>query len=251
MKDSVYQTGERISPEADHNSYIEQLSIYNFFCNQINQTKHEVFSLVDCASGTGYGLEYLISKTKLKKENSVGIDISEEAVSFSKNKYPDLNYEVGDILDIKQKNIDIFTCNQTLEHFYKEDQVKVIESIYNTLSKNGVAMIGVPNKPVYQKFDPNNKFHLNELDFENFKKTIETKKWSSVEYFLQLTPSYQESALRKNKIVKFTLSLLPVKVIYFLANILNPKINISDLIINSFKESDLVNAKCLIAICKK
>ncbi len=247
----VDKTGERISPEADHNSYIEQLSIYNFFTNEIKKYKHDDFKLLDCASGTGYGLDYLISNTNLQPQNCIGIDISEEAVEFSRNRYEKLNYEVGDLLGLKNKDLDIFTCNQTLEHFYEEDQFRVIKSIYNSLKNGGTAMIGVPNKPIYQKFDPNNKFHLNELDLEALKKIIKSCDWSISHFYFQQIPEYQESKIRKNKFVKFILSALPVFLLYILSNLLNPKIKIENLKIFDEKDGDINKAKYLIVVCRK
>jgi ubiquinone/menaquinone biosynthesis C-methylase UbiE len=251
-------TGERISEYSDKNSFIEQLSIYHFFLKQINLINPKLSNseIMDCACGTGYGIDFFYDN--LDKSNKLtGVDIDVETIEICKDKYKnkEINFIVGSILDeklVQENSIYLYLCNQTLEHFYKEDQLKVVENQYKLIKKGGYLMLCVPNKPVYQKFDPSNPYHLNELDFENFEKIITSQKWQTVNFFGQKTPIYQQgNGLRSNFFIKKILSTLPVFIKTILSNIFNPKLKTEDLDILEYQKSEDQNIKLLIAICKK
>src|SRR5436309_13222977 len=107
-------TGERYVPgmEGAEIGY-EHLHRYAFATQFVRNKR-----VLDLASGEGYGSN-LIAKTA---KQVVGIDIDEQAVRHTKNKYflPHLDFKVGSILDVPNAGNGLFddiVCFEALEPF--------------------------------------------------------------------------------------------------------------------------------------
>ena len=76
-----------------------------------------------------------------------GIDISPSTVEFCKKL--DLSCELVDDTEFwlknHQKQFDIITCLDVLEHIPKERLIQFVEAIRNSLNKDGLAIFQVPN----------------------------------------------------------------------------------------------------------
>ncbi|MCB0460439.1 MAG: class I SAM-dependent methyltransferase [Flavobacteriaceae bacterium] len=64
----------------------------------INKVLNKSISLLDFGCGTSHLFDYIINK-KLNQIKYSGLDISDKFINFSKNKYPETPFYLGDILD--------------------------------------------------------------------------------------------------------------------------------------------------------
>lgn len=252
--EKILSSGERISEDLDYNSFVEQRASYSFEISRMLEYNKDFVNklIVDCASGEGYGTEMI--KNRIPDSKVVGVDINEEAVSYSKQKYPKIDFSVGSILELEKivKNFDYLISNQTLEHLNSDDQVKAINTIYSCLNPKGHFIIAVPNKPVYEIYSPNNIFHLNELDYNSLNILIKTQNWSKVEVFGQHLANYQKnSPFRKTKLFSYLLKLIPIRLLKILKGKFVPSISEEEIIIEEYKKVNDKSYKILIAFCYK
>ena len=95
----------------------------------------------------GVGRGEMLSCMKKWGHNYHGIDISPSTVNFCKKL--DLSCELVDDtefwLNNHQKQFDIITCLDVLEHIPKEHLINFLKSIRNSLNKDGIAIFQVPN----------------------------------------------------------------------------------------------------------
>lgn len=161
-------TGERFIPGQAGQIELEHLNRYYFVIKQVD-LKDKV--VLDIASGEGYGSDLLAQHSKFV----YGVDISSEAVEYSKNKYKreNLTYLQGsaDAIPIQDKTIDVLVSFETIEHHDKH--LEMMYEIKRVLKKDGVLIISSPDKLNYSDI-PNykNKFHVKELYYEDFKSFI-------------------------------------------------------------------------------
>ena len=95
----------------------------------------------------GVGRGEMLSCMKIWGHNYYGIDISHSTVKFCK-KLNLLCEHVNDTefwLKNHQKEFDIITCLDVLEHIPKEHLINFLKSIRNSLNKDGIAIFQVPN----------------------------------------------------------------------------------------------------------
>lgn len=251
----MLKSGERISEEFDYNSYIEQKSTYTFEVSKILEYSSDFKdkTLIDCASGEGYGSDLI--KRKISDLDVYGVDIDSLTIDHSSQKYKNIFFSTGSILDLEnifKNKFDFFISNQTFEHLSSLDQKKALGTVYKLLNKNGLFAIAVPNKPVYEIYSPNNPYHLNELDIINFKELLETQNWSKIQIYGQELPNYQKTSMfRKSRGLAYLLNFIPKPMIRILQRLLVPKITQEDVVVEIFDESKLKNYKILIALCYK
>jgi len=121
---------------------------------------------LDDGCGSGYGTHYL-AENGIK--SITGIDISKEAIEFSKKNFETTNchYEQMDSLELKFKDasFDAVISFDVLEHISKEKQQKFISEIARVIDDKGIAIIGCPNATVSVDDNP---FHLHELSKMEF-----------------------------------------------------------------------------------
>ena len=95
----------------------------------------------------GVGRGEMLSCMKKWGHKYHGIDISPSTVNFCKKL--DLSCELVDDtefwLNNHQKQFDIITCLDVLEHIPKEHLINFLKSIRNSLNKDGIAIFQVPN----------------------------------------------------------------------------------------------------------
>jgi ubiquinone/menaquinone biosynthesis C-methylase UbiE len=259
MKSKTANTGERTAENADRNSYTEQLATYHFFTEYLKSLRLPKNSLiVDCACGTGYGL-FHISSSMGSHFRYVGIDIDAPTVAECNSNYSNVHtkFVCGSILDsqvLAAASVAAYCSSQTIEHFYADNQKVVLQLQYRALSNQGVLLACVPNKPVYERFDPHNRFHLNELNYASFAALVDSQPWSKIQFFGQLTPEYQRGSgggLRSNRALKALLALLPSRVVFMLANLINPRVTPDEIKIEPYVSERDLDYKMLIAIATK
>lgn len=98
------------------------------------------FNFLDMASARGHFVQW----AKLKSQNTVWCIESDEYMTVSYQKDPNIELFIGDFndLDITSSFDFIYSCH-TLEHF--RDPVKYLEFVFNHLNTNGYFYLNVPN----------------------------------------------------------------------------------------------------------
>lgn len=172
-------TGERMIPEHEKGKrvYLEHIARYNFAQQFIKSKK-----VLDAGSGSGYGSNNLAENGA---KSVLGLDISEEAVNYSRGKYKrdNLSYQVQDLskLDFEKGDFDTVISFELIEHLKKEDQEKFISAVAKILDQKGVFIISTPNVRVYPK---GNHFHIHEMTEREFL-TLLSNNFKNVKVFYQ------------------------------------------------------------------
>lgn len=161
-------TGERVvEGNTPTRIWLDHVERYKCACRYVNEK-----IVLDISCGTGYGSKILREAGAIK---IVGIDVSEEAVDFARNKYrmDGLEFRVGNILDIDslENYFDVITCFETIEHI--ENQKKTFTELRKVLKSEGLLIISSPNRKLTSpsKFisdHPNNPYHTKEYSTEEF-----------------------------------------------------------------------------------
>lgn len=153
-------TGERFIPQCMEGQIsVEHFSRYLFVSNYINLCGKTV---LDIASGSGYGSSILAQKAK----QVIGVDISQEAVDYANAHYANnnLTFQKGDCyqIPVSDKSIDLLVSFETIEHI--EFHETFFSEIKRVLRPDGILVISSPNKRLYTDV-PNriNPYHVKEL----------------------------------------------------------------------------------------
>jgi len=177
VKKQLPWTGERLVTQVnDHVGTIEHLHRYAFAMEYV---KNKV--ILDIASGEGYGSNLLAQvATKV-----IGVDISEEAVSFASQKYvrTNLEFKVGsaDLIPLPDNCVDVVVSFETLEHHEKHEEM--MQEVKRVLKPDGLMIISTPDKSIYHRRDPDNVYHVKELYVSEFESLI--KKYFKKSSFLE------------------------------------------------------------------
>ena len=130
-------------------------------------------SVLDIASGEGYGSSFLANKA----QKVVGVDISAETVAWAKKTYPlkNLKFLEGSCekIPLSGKNVfDVIVSFETIEHIGGTEQVLFLKEIKRLLKPDGILIISTPNKSLYSDRDNyKNEFHIKEFyrgEYEKF-----------------------------------------------------------------------------------
>ena len=161
-------TGERAVEELTPNRiWLDHVARYEFAVNYVKNK-----NTLDIACGTGFGSKIL--KNNGAKE-VIGIDLSEDAVNFAKEKYisDGIQFYVGDIINIElpDKYFDAIVSFETIEHV--SNQIEALCELKRVLKPNGLLIISSPNRRLTSpgkslRDPPNNAFHKLEYTFKEF-----------------------------------------------------------------------------------
>jgi 2-polyprenyl-3-methyl-5-hydroxy-6-metoxy-1,4-benzoquinol methylase len=191
-------TGERMIPEFNNEDeiYLEHISRYMFASKFI---KNKI--VLDIACGSGYGTNYLLENGA---ERVFGIDISEETISYCKERYKKDNIEFiqGDVAEIRMANnsVDAIVSFETIEHVDENSQLQFLREIKRVLKSDGILIISTPNEKV---FPDKNSFHINELTKDEFCGLLKNNFKHSRLFFqddLETSIIYPEGVLNLNEI---------------------------------------------------
>ncbi len=153
----------------------EQIARMIFFAEKTNLHGK---SILDLGCGTGYNVEYAVSK--LGAKTGMGVDIAESVIAFAKKKYPTHKYLVADLrdptLDLGLESWDHVICCEVFEHVQMPSVL--LDTLSKHLCKDGVGFISTPNKPVFSlgyEPSPKNKTHIKEYCLDEFREMLEAK----------------------------------------------------------------------------
>ncbi len=116
-------------------------------------------NVIDAASGEGYGLGLAAATAT----TSLGIDVSEEAVTHSITRYPHGTFEVEDVCEHDYSQHDLVLSFETIEHL--SDPIKFLNALS---SCPGRIVISTPNRKTHSPGNasssdkPYNQYHTTE-----------------------------------------------------------------------------------------
>ena len=157
-------TGERFVP-----GHIDDIALEHYHRYYLAAQFVAGKRVLDIASGEGYGSNILAQQAC----TVTGVDISVEAVTWASKEYAattNLNFLEGSAtaIPLPDNSVDVTVSFETLEHL--TEQETMLKELKRVLTPEGLLLISTPNITVYREHDPNNHFHLRELnkaDFEN------------------------------------------------------------------------------------
>ena len=158
---------ERMVPEFHEGNmiYAEHIARYEAAAELV-----EGKEVLDIASGSGYGTAVLGGRAK----RVVGVDISQEAIEYSKEKYPRKNVEylVGSATEIplKDASMDVVVSFETIEHV--DEPEKFLSEVRRVLKSDGLLVISTPNK---EEFAEGNHFHVHEYTLEELQDSLKKR----------------------------------------------------------------------------
>lgn len=143
-------------------------------------------TVLDYGCGTGYGSAILAKTAKAV----LGIDISQEAISYAKMHYKGLQFHVMDAMKtpIKNASFDAVVCFEMIEHVQNAE--KALLEIWRILAPGGILIISCPNITknfLIKRQQKSWKWHLGFFDYAGFLKLISSR-------FEVLGQYYQERA---------------------------------------------------------
>lgn len=134
----------------------------------LENSKKDNFSVLDVGCGTGRHITFIKDVLKNKKNKFYGIDYSQSCIDFAKSQYG--SYGVifkrhnGKILPFKENTFDYIVSSHVLEHIPKGEELIYFSEISRILKKDGMAIIGTPNRKYCQ-----NLFHKNPGDIKKYR----------------------------------------------------------------------------------
>jgi SAM-dependent methyltransferase len=150
---------ERIDPTSAHpvvwGDHIHRYQWAQAFCTG---------TVLDLASGSGYGSEALLSNNQVK--NYVGLDLSLEALSTAQALFAggDVRFVQADggAIPLATETIDVAVSFETLEHIHKPELL--VDELARVLKPNGLLIGSVPSSELEElsgKIYGPNPFHVN------------------------------------------------------------------------------------------
>jgi SAM-dependent methyltransferase len=122
--------------------------------------------VLDGACGVGYGTAFLARKAA----RVVGVDRSEEAIAYARERYeaPNVEFVVGDLLALEygEATFDVVCAFETIEHL--DDRDRYLDEVRRVLRRDGVYVASTPQTGRTTE-TPANPFHCVEYargDFE-------------------------------------------------------------------------------------
>ena len=144
------------------------LSHYKFAAKLIGDEKYVLE--IGCSEGFG---TVLLGETAKKV---VGIDFDKKAISEAKKSFSSVKIEfrAADFLSKKIDAFDALVAFDVIEHIYPENAKKFFESVCKNLKKQGICIIGTPNKTAEQYASKTSRIsHVNLYTWDRLRDTLE------------------------------------------------------------------------------
>jgi 2-polyprenyl-3-methyl-5-hydroxy-6-metoxy-1,4-benzoquinol methylase len=161
-------TGERVDPGAypPGETLQQHAARYVFAARYCKGSQ-----VLDVASGLGYGTDYL----RTQGAKAVGLEINEQAVQWSRQRYPLSTYAQGSAERMPSdwsEAYDVVVSFETIEHLERPDDF--LQEVFRCLRPGGLFLCSTPNKSLYL-FEGHNRFHTKEFYCGEFLKFIGTR----------------------------------------------------------------------------
>lgn len=182
MKNNILEDdGERMVPEFHKGTvlYAEHMTRY-LAAKQLVKG----LTVLDIASGSGYGTKILSSSAK----TVYGVDVDEGAIKYANSNYSAKNivYKLGDGINIPldDNSVDVVITFETIEHI--ENYSHFVKEVKRVLKPNGIAVVSTPNE---LEFTEGNHFHLHEFEHDELKNLLH-KDFTNIDAYYQATWVY-------------------------------------------------------------
>jgi len=170
----------------------EHLARYEFALQYLGDKK-----VLDLGCGSGYGVDLIASKAS----EVIGVDISDEAISYSRQHYKkeNIKFFVGDAANLhffRDEEFDAVVSFEVIEHI--TTYLKFLKEIRRVLKNDGILIISTPNKKYHSPGSekPRNIFHVIEFELDGFKKLL-TEYFGDVVIYGQYYPSRIKELVKK------------------------------------------------------
>ncbi|WP_246942729.1 class I SAM-dependent methyltransferase [Bacillus pinisoli] len=144
--------GERIYPKAFNEAAPDHKERYQLALNYIKNGD----SILDVATGVGYGAYYMSVNTAC--ERVVGVDINDHALEWAKKYFSSekVTFIREDLLtnfsiNLPVEKFDVITCFETIEHINQD--MEFINRLFSLLKPGGILLISSPNEDVIPCLD--------------------------------------------------------------------------------------------------
>jgi 2-polyprenyl-3-methyl-5-hydroxy-6-metoxy-1,4-benzoquinol methylase len=146
-------TLRRIERELATRRHIERYTMLRQWCHGV---------VIDCACGCGYGTNLISKNPDVSK--AIGIDVSEEAISWANENFKEDNIEFicANMFNLQKLSADVLVSIETIEHIKKTD--KYISALHK-ISANEL-ILSYPTK----KSTHYNRFHYYDFKYEEIEK---------------------------------------------------------------------------------
>jgi 2-polyprenyl-3-methyl-5-hydroxy-6-metoxy-1,4-benzoquinol methylase len=168
--------GERNDVTRSPDEKEKMVHLYRY--QNVQETIKSNQRILDVGCGTGYGTQLLFNAG----HETMGIDVSTQAIIYSNSSFPGPEYFIGNAesLPFKEGIFDVVTAFESIEHL--QDADSGIKEIQRVLKKRGDLFISTPNPkhlknvlkkiffgiPIPKKVDMNNVYHIREFPYEEF-----------------------------------------------------------------------------------
>jgi ubiquinone/menaquinone biosynthesis C-methylase UbiE len=152
---------------------LEQVPSFKLIKRWLNLESGDL--VLDAGSGIGYLLDYV----SIPEARGIGVDFSLVALRSAIDRYPDLNFVNGNLLDLsfKDDSFDKIFCFNVIEHLKEQDPL--VRELYRVLKVGGILVIGT-----------NMKYAICNLIYKLFIRDHTHEKEITVSQFSQLIGSY-------------------------------------------------------------
>jgi SAM-dependent methyltransferase len=139
-------SGVLFPPSGKGKSYAHNL-LQQRICETVMKLGAFRKSFLISPAGMGADIKTFLSNNVCPKENIVGLDVSEDALSKVAVKYNGIKLVCADILGLpfKDDSFDIVLCNGFFHHVTMEDFTKYISEFKRVLKKGGFIVIQEPS----------------------------------------------------------------------------------------------------------
>lgn len=139
------QPPERFDPtNATQVTYDLALHLYRYSLLEAKIAEIQPKRLLDCACGPGYGAQILNNITQY-----TGLDISEEAVNYSRSHFSDYGSFVqyaGGRFPFDDSSFDFASSLETIEHLHKVDHTKFLNEFARVMKPGALLFLTTPSR---------------------------------------------------------------------------------------------------------
>ncbi|RBP02050.1 bifunctional 2-polyprenyl-6-hydroxyphenol methylase/3-demethylubiquinol 3-O-methyltransferase UbiG [Rossellomorea aquimaris] len=178
-------TGERVIPDQmkpSNGLLLEHLARYQFSLPFVTGR------VLDLASGSGYGAQFIAKKKKEDISEVIGLDADEIAVRYARGRYfhPKVAYYCEDAADPELSKeygtFDTIVSFETIEHIKEEKQF--LFNLYQLLRPGGTLLLSTPFGKG-RGVECGSPFHVHQLTVQEFYHLFNGYPYERVEFYFQ------------------------------------------------------------------
>ncbi len=134
--------------------YANSLPVYLLFSELLKESEKEKAFILDIGCGTGRSISFVKDIVQKRNYKYYGIDYSEACIKYGRQQYKKQSVEFiqheGKILPFPDKSFDFIISSHVIEHILKKNAGFYLAEISRVLKKDGIVVIGTPNRKYCQ-----------------------------------------------------------------------------------------------------